>query len=100
MPQISELQLRAAQQLFKQKAAEIDKKDMPNFSETLSDVMNQIDQSQTKAGGAMKDFIAGKDIELHEVMALGQEAQLGFQLMLEVRNKLIEAYQELSRMPV
>jgi len=100
MTKIGELQLNAASQLLQKTSAELKKKDVPAFSETLKGMLDQVDELQNESGQAVKDFIAGKDIELHEVMAIGQEAKLSFELMLEIRNKLIDAYQELSRMPV
>lgn len=100
MTKIDILQQNAAGQLLKQNGANIKEADGPKFSETLKGMLEQVDKTQNAAGDAIQDFIAGKDISLHEVMALGEEAQISFQFMLEVRNKLVEAYQELSRMHV
>lgn len=76
------------------------KSDKSKFSETLKDMIKQVNETQMVSGKATQDFIAGNDIELHEVMAKGQEAQLSFQFMMEIRNKLLEAYQDIQRMPV
>ena len=48
----------------------------------------------------VNDLLAGKDIPLHQVMITMQEAGVAFQLMVEVRNKLLEGYQELMRMQI
>lgn len=100
MPKVSELQLKAVSQLLQGNAVSSKKNETQSFSKTLSGMLNQVNELQSASGKAVNDFIAGKDIELHEVMAIGQEAKLSFELMLEIRNKLVEAYQELSRMPV
>ena len=76
------------------------KSDKPQFSETLKEMIKQVNAAQMASGQATQDFIAGKDIELHEVMAKGEEAQLSFQFMMEIRNKLLEAYQDVQRMQV
>ncbi|MFQ5649094.1 MAG: flagellar hook-basal body complex protein FliE [bacterium] len=100
MAKIDAIQAPAFNQLLKQEDLSINKKDVPKFSETLQGLVGQVDALHNASGDAIKEFIAGKDIHLHEVMALGEEAQISFQFMLEVRNKLVEAYQELSRMQV
>ncbi len=97
---IEALKQATAGQLQQQKAATLDKAAPAKFSETLGNMMQEIDGLQNASGQAIEDFIAGKDIQLHEVMAIGEEAQISFQFLLEVRNKLIESYQELSRIPV
>ena len=53
-----------------------------------------------QATQAVNDLLAGKDIPLHQAMIAMQEAGVAFQLMVEVRNKLLEGYQELMRMQV
>lgn len=73
---------------------------VPSFSDTLKSMVGQVDNTSKAAGEAIQDFVAGKNIELHEVMAIREEAQISFQFMLEIRNKIIDAYQEISRMQV
>jgi len=100
MPKIGDLQMDIAARLFKQATTKIQEGTKPEFSDTLKGIIDDVNQVQLKAGQATKDFVAGKDVNLHEVMALGEEAQISFQLLMEIRNKLVEAYQEVSRMPI
>ncbi len=72
----------------------------PTFSETLSNMVDQVDALQKDAGQSVKQFISGEEANLHDVMASMEEAQLSFQFMMEVRNKLLEGYHELMRMQV
>ncbi len=72
----------------------------PGFSETLKGLIDQVNELQKNSGVQIQEFVAGRQGNLHEVMAAIEEAQLGFQLMVEVRNKLLESYQELMRMQV
>lgn len=71
-----------------------------SFSETFKEMINQADSLQKKSAKAVENFIAGGEENLHEVMAAVEEAQLSFQLIMEIRNKLMESYQELMRMQV
>ena len=98
MPKIDVLQ--QISQIAKQNSQPLKKSESPKFADALKAMINQVDEVQKASGQSTKDFIAGKNIDLHEVMAAGQEAQLSFQFMMEMRNKLLEAYQEINRMPV
>jgi flagellar hook-basal body complex protein FliE len=44
------------------------------------------------------DFINGEDIQLHEVMIAGEQARTNLELLMEIRNKAVDMYKELSRM--
>lgn len=70
------------------------------FADTLSDAIGKVDASQKVADEQVEAFIAGEQENLHEVMISMNEAKLHFQLMTEVRNRMLETYQELSRMQV
>jgi flagellar hook-basal body complex protein FliE len=43
-------------------------------------------------------MVAGEPVDLHEVMISSEEAGIAFDLMMEIRNKLLDAYQEIQRM--
>jgi flagellar hook-basal body complex protein FliE len=100
MPKITAFELDAAARLLQQEGSKVKPKDVPKFSDTLGNLIHEVDDLQKASKQAVSDFVAGRDINLHEVMAAGEEAQLSFQLMMEIRNKLVEAYQEVSRMQV
>ena len=55
---------------------------------------------QFKAGGAIDDLVTGKAADVHQVMVAVEEAGIALSLMLEVRNRVLEGYQELIRMQV
>jgi flagellar hook-basal body complex protein FliE len=57
-------------------------------------------QTGAAAGQAVADLQAGKPVTLHQAMITMEEASVSFQLMAEVRNRLLESYQELMRMQV
>ena len=69
-----------------------------DFQNAFTYALEQVDDAQTAAGQEVEAFIAGEQENLHEVMITLNQAKLSFQLMTEVRNKMMETYQELIRM--
>ena len=70
------------------------------FGDVLNKFVSEVNDKQIASGQAVNDLLSGKDIPLHQAMIAMQEAGVAFQLMVEVRNKLLEGYQELMRMQV
>ncbi|MBK8189144.1 MAG: flagellar hook-basal body complex protein FliE [Vampirovibrionales bacterium] len=71
-----------------------------SFGDLLKSELNKISQTQEMAGEAVQTYAAGGDIELHQVITSVEKADLSLQLATQIRNKLVGAYQELSRMQV
>ncbi|MDQ2068475.1 flagellar hook-basal body complex protein FliE [Natronospira bacteriovora] len=73
----------------------------PNFGEMLKASLDQVNETQQAASKLANAFSAGdQNVELTEVMLAVQKAGVSFQAMSEVRNRLVEAYQEVMRMQV
>jgi flagellar hook-basal body complex protein FliE len=72
----------------------------PSFGDTLEREINRVDQSQEVANEKVSAFVAGEEQNLHEVMISMNKAKLQFQLMSEVRNRGLEAYQKLMQTQV
>lgn len=68
-----------------------------SFSKVISDTLGKINETQVKADDKVESLIKGEDVNIHEVMLSMQEAQLSMQLLIEVRNKVVEAYQEANK---
>lgn len=68
------------------------------FGEVLNNAINKLNQTQIKADETMQGFLVGDVQDIHQVTIAMQEAKLTMQLAVEVRNKIVEAYQEISRM--
>lgn len=62
----------------------------------LKNAVNKVNNVQINANEDIEALIKGEDITMHDVMLSMQEAQISMQLMLEMRNKLYDAYKELS----
>ena len=71
-----------------------------SFGEQLHQAIQEVDQLQSRRDDMVQEMVRGEKIEVHEIMTAAEEAQLAFELMLEVRNKLLESYQEIMRMQV
>ena len=77
---------------------QIDTKEKVNFSEILKDKLDGVNAKQVKADDSTEAFIKGDEVDIHNVMLNAEEAKMSMELAVQVRNKLVEAYQELSRM--
>ncbi len=72
-----------------------------DFSEKLKAAVDQVNSTQTETKKLSRDFVSGEsDADLHEVMISLQKANVSFQSMIQVRNKLVTAYQEIMNMQV
>lgn len=71
-----------------------------NFGDMLGVAMDNLNRLDNTANSAIAQLASGEDVELHQVMIAMQEADIAFQLATQVRNKLIDAYQEVMRMQV
>jgi flagellar hook-basal body complex protein FliE len=70
------------------------------FGDLIGDALQQLNQVQTEANSAMTDVAAGRSTDLHTALVTVEEASLALQLALQVRNKMVESYQEVMRMQV
>lgn len=79
-----------------------DKKNNPvsGFADTFANLVQEVNQTQKASELAVQDFVSGKGIELHEVMIAGEKAKTSLELLMEIRNKTIDMYKELTRMPL
>jgi flagellar hook-basal body complex protein FliE len=71
-----------------------------SFANVLGQLVNDVNTKQTAASEAVNGLLSGQNVSLHQTMISVQEASTSFQLMVEVRNKLLESYQELMRMQI
>ena len=69
-----------------------------SFSETLNNSMEEVNQLQKEADKAIEALATGETRDISQTMIAIEKANVSFQLMTQVRNRLIEAYQEVLRM--
>lgn len=72
-----------------------------DFAEALKASLNQVNQVQVNAESLGKNFALGDDrVSLSDVMIAGQKANISFQATVQVRNKLVSAYQDIMNMQI
>jgi flagellar hook-basal body complex protein FliE len=71
-----------------------------SFAGVLDNLVQGVNAKQTAATQALQDLQSGQNVSLHQAMIAMEEASVSFQLMVEVRNRLLDSYQELMRMQV
>jgi flagellar hook-basal body complex protein FliE len=72
----------------------------PEFSEILGTAIKQVNDLQSKAGEEVRKAMTGEATDIHTTMIAVQKADVSFQMMMQVRNKLVSAYQEIMKMQV
>ena len=71
-----------------------------SFDGLLKAFVGEVNDKQVAARDAVHGLLSGQNVSLHQAMIGMEEAAVSFQLMVEVRNKLLESYQELMRMQI
>jgi flagellar hook-basal body complex protein FliE len=71
-----------------------------DFAKLLKDSIKEVNDAQLAADEAVQKVLSGETKDIHETMITLQKADVSLKLMMEVRNKLIEAYQEIMRTQV
>ena len=72
--------------------------DTGSFQDLLQGSIGKVEQVKNDAAAAVDRFLTGDGEELHTVAIAGQRAELSMELFLQVRNKVVSAYQEIMRM--
>ena len=68
------------------------------FKTMLSDAISRVEDARVTATTSVNRFLAGENEELHNVVLNTQRSELAFEAFLQVRNKVVNAYQEIMRM--
>jgi flagellar hook-basal body complex protein FliE len=71
-----------------------------SFKNYLLDSIKQVNDMQQQADSAVEKMVTGGDVSPAEVLTAVQKADLAFKMMLQVRNKLVQAYEEVQAMRV
>ena len=72
----------------------------PSFAETLKQALGEVNRLQVEADQASMALVTGQTKDLHQVVIATEKAGLALQLTIQIRNKVLEAYQEIMRMQV
>jgi flagellar hook-basal body complex protein FliE len=69
------------------------------FMDTLRSAMDQIGSLQSEADDKVAQLLSGNGQDVHSAMIAVEKANLSFQMMVQVRNKIVQAYQQISAIP-
>lgn len=72
--------------------------DGPGFREVLHNAIDDIQQLENQAQAKVSGVLEGNGTDVHSALIAVEKADLSFQLMMQVRNKIVSAYEEISRM--
>ena len=70
------------------------------FADLFWRALNKVDDLQHKADHSVRELAAGQQKDIHQTMLAMEKAEISFQLMMKVRNKIIAAYEEIMRMSI
>ncbi len=73
-------------------------KNAPSFKATFKNFLNEVNDNQLKADESVKKMMAGEITDVHQVMSTVGEAKLSMDMLLALREKALEGYQEVMRM--
>ena len=94
-------QLRNTAQIAAGKSAAPAEAGGVDFAQVLQSALKDVSAAQNEARGMAREFSAGNpDVNIQEVMVNLEKASLSFQQMVQVRNRLVSAYQDIMNMPV
>jgi len=72
----------------------------PAFVDVLKQSIDEVNRLQLEAEQAQEDLVTGENRDVHSTVIAMQKADVSFRLMMEVRNKIVDAYKEVMRMQV
>ena len=70
------------------------------FKDVLSSAINEVEGARSGANQTIDKFLSGEGEDLHSTILASQRADLEFQMFMQVRNKVVSAYQEIMKMPM
>ena len=71
-----------------------------DFASFLKNVVTDANASQLQADAAVRQLVSGQGGDIHQVMLSMEQARMSMLMLAETRNKVVEAYQEISKMPM
>ena len=87
-------------EIKQQETTVVKKDDSISFGDTIGNFLDAVNTAQVDAKDNVAEIVTGESENLHEAMAKVEEAKISFELMLEIRNKLLQSFQEIQRMQV
>ena len=77
-----------------------DDQNVKSFGDFLMEALNQTNQLQLESEKVSEDFAAGRIDDIHQVMIVAEKADIALQFTMQIRNKILDAYNEIMRMQI
>lgn len=71
-----------------------------SFADFLNNAVSEVNKLQLDSEQLNEAFAMGKTDNIHQVMIAGEKAEMALQFTMQIRNKILDAYQEIMRMPI
>ena len=71
-----------------------------SFGEILTSSLNQVNRLQVEADSSINDLATGRQTDIHRTMIAMEKASISFEMLMQIRNKVISAYDRIMRMPI
>lgn len=94
------MEIRGIEKLSESFLVEQEQEKKAGFQQVLTEGIKDLNQLQVKSIDMGDRLAAGEDLEIHDVMIAGQEADIALRLATQLRNQALEAYREVMRMPI
>jgi len=82
------------------KNSNTEKYNRKEFSKILENTIGEVNRLQKEADDAIEKIASGKEKDIHQTMIALEKAEISFQLMMQLRNKIVSAYEEVMRMQI
>ncbi len=87
-------------ELAKDSLGKKEEKSSKGFTEFLKEAIDKVDSAQKEAQKEVQKMVTGEETNIHKTLIAMEKADLSFNLMMQIRNKLVDAYNELMRTQV
>jgi flagellar hook-basal body complex protein FliE len=78
----------------------VDKSNGDDFKNVLTEFLGKVNQSQLNADDVTNQFVQGGNVEIQDVMIAGEQAKTSLELLMEIRNKTLDMYNQLTSMQI
>ena len=100
-PRITAIQqMNQLKEIAKTKESIHQKEPEISFKDMMKQYLNEANEQQLEADENIQKIIAGEDVDPHDVMIAAEKANISFDLIMEIRNKMLEAYKEVIKTPI
>ncbi|MGD8891143.1 MAG: flagellar hook-basal body complex protein FliE [Desulfobacterales bacterium] len=84
----------------RQSGKKVQQTESTSFGKILTDSLDQVSRLQHESGESIQGLVTGKHSNIHQTMIAAEKSSVAFEFLMQVRNKAIDAYEKIMRMPI